>query len=123
MSGTQQQLRASFALAKASLIATLRSPTSVVFSLLFPVIFIVVFGSMVDNRVVQLKIALAPGCDTGNEIYKAITTIKNITIDKGLSPSDAADALQKRRLTAIIDIKKDTANSPLPHFNILITSS
>jgi ABC-2 type transport system permease protein len=75
-----KQLRASLALAKASLTATLRSPTSVVFSLLFPVIFIVVFGSMVDNTVVQLKITLASGCDTNNVIYKAITKITNITI-------------------------------------------
>src|SRR5450432_3775844 len=112
MSGTQQQLRASFALAKASLTATLRSPTSVVFSLLFPVIFIVVFGSMVDNTVVQLKVALAPGCDTVNVIYKAITKITNITIDSTLSPSDATRALQKGRITAIINIKKDPATSP-----------
>ena len=123
MAGLQDQLRASFALAKASLTATLRSPTSVVFSLLFPVIFIVVFGSMVDNTVVQLKIALAPGCDTANVIYKTITSIKNITIDRSLSSLDATNALQKRRLTAIVDIKKDTVNSQPGHFNIVITSS
>lgn len=123
MSGSQEQLRASFALAKASLTATLRSPTSVVFSLLFPVIFIVVFGSMVNTTAVHLKIALAAGCDTDNVIYKAITTIKNITIDESLPSLDAADALQKRRLAAIIDIKKDTSNLPFLHFNILITSS
>jgi hypothetical protein len=52
--------RAILALTQASLKAILHSPISVVFSLLFPVIFIVVFGSMVDTRFVQLKIALAP---------------------------------------------------------------
>jgi ABC-2 type transport system permease protein len=49
------QLNAAFALAKASLTAMLRSPTSVVFSLLFPIIFIVVFGSMVDNQYCAIK--------------------------------------------------------------------
>jgi ABC-2 type transport system permease protein len=122
MSHPYKQLRASLALAKASLTATLRSPTSVVFSLLFPVIFIVVFGSMVDNTIVQLKVALATGCDTGNVIYKAITKIKNITIDSSLSAADATDALKKGRLTAIVNIKKDTANLPVPHFSILIIS-
>jgi ABC-2 type transport system permease protein len=66
MSDLHQQLRASLAFAKGGLKATLRSPTAVVFSLLFPVIFIVVFGTMEDNTVVQLKIAMGQGSDTGN---------------------------------------------------------
>ncbi len=123
MAGSYKQLRATFALARASLRATLRSPTSVVFSLLFPIIFIVVFGSMVDNTVVELKVALSPACDTSNVVYDAIKKISNISIDKSLSPPDAIDALKKGRLTAIIDIKKDSSNSPVPHFNILVESS
>ncbi len=122
MPRSYQQLSASFALAKARLTATLRSPTSVVFSLLFPIIFIVVFGSMADNTLVHLKIALAPGCDTGNVLYKAVTRINNLTIDRSLSTLEATDALQKGRLTAIVDIKKDTVSSPFAHFNILIIS-
>jgi ABC-2 type transport system permease protein len=59
-------LRASFAIARASLISMLRSPTAVVFSLLFPVIFIVVFGSMVDNASLKMKIAFTPDSDTSN---------------------------------------------------------
>ena len=121
MLSSPKQLRASLALAKASLTATLRSPTSVVFSLLFPVIFIVVFGSMVDNTVVQLKIALAPDCDISNIMYKAITQMKNVTIDSNLSLAGINEALQKGRLTAMINIKKDSRNLPLPRFNVLIT--
>ena len=117
------QLSASFALAKAGLIATLRSPTSVVFSLLFPIIFIVVFGSMVNTTVVHLKVAFAPECDTGNIVYKSILKIENIQVDSSLSATGATDALKKGRLTAIINIKKDTTNTPFPHYNILITSS
>src|ERR1017187_3126152 len=117
------QLSASFALAKAGLIATLRSPTSVVFSLLFPIIFIVVFGSMVNTTVVHLKVAFAPECDTGNIVYKSILKIENIQVDSSLSATGATDALKKGRLTAIINIKKDTTKTPFPHYNILITSS
>lgn len=117
------RLPAAFALAKASLTAMLRSPTSVVFSLLFPVIFIVVFGSMVDNTIVQLKIVFTENSDTANPVYKAITNISNITIDSNLTASQATDALQKGRLTAIIGIKKDPGPSPVPHYAILLTSS
>jgi ABC-2 type transport system permease protein len=121
MPASYSQLRAAFALAKASLIATLRSPTSVVFSLLFPVIFIVVFGSMVDPTV-QLKIAIAPGSDTDNVIYRTITAISNITIDKAIPALQVTDALQKRRLTAMISIKKEMIRTQ-PHFFIEVTSA
>ena len=123
MPRSYSQFRAAFALAKASLVAMLRSPTSVVFSLLFPVIFIVVFGSMVDNTIVQLKIAPSPGCDTANPVYKSLTKISNITIDTSLNTHDAIEALQKGRLTAIIDIKKNVTTSFIPAYDIHLTSS
>lgn len=123
MSSSHKPLRAAFSVAKASLKATLRSPTSVVFSLLFPIIFIVVFGSMVDNTIVQLKIALAPGCDTTNAVYSAITKIKNISIDNSLSIAEAENAVQKGRLTAIINIKKNAAQSQVQHYTIYLTTS
>jgi len=123
MSHPYSQLHATFALAKASLVAMLRSPTSVVFSLLFPVIFIVVFGSMVDNSIVQLKIVLAPGCDTANPVYKAISNLSNVTVDIKSNMEEATTALQKGRLTAILNIKKLTTATPLPKYDIYITSS
>jgi ABC-2 type transport system permease protein len=114
--------RAVLALAKASLKVMLQSPVSVVFSLLFPIIFIVVFGSMVDTSIVQLKIALAPDCDTANVIYRAMAKMDNITIDTNLLPGDAANDLQKGRLAAIMDIKKDGSGSPVPHYTVSLTS-
>lgn len=123
MPRSYSQFSGALALAKASLVAMLRSPTSVVFSLLFPVIFIVVFGSMVNNTIVQLKIVLAPGCDTSNPVYKSLTKISNITIDTSLNMHDAIEALQKGRLTAIVDIKKDATASVIPTYDINLTSS
>lgn len=122
MPPSSKPLQAVLALSKASLKAILRSPVSVVFSLLFPVIFIVVFGSMVDTRMVQLKIALAPGCDTANVIYRAIANINNISIDSKLSPADAENALQKGRLTAVMEIRKDSSTSQVPHYIVSLTS-
>lgn len=122
MASSYKPLIAALALAKASLKATLRSPTFVVFSLLFPIIFIVVFGSMVDNTVVQLKIELSKNCNINNPVYSALTNIKNISIDSSLSESDATNALQKGRLAAIVNIQKDTAQQPL-HYIINIKTS
>ncbi len=117
------QLSAVLAIAKASFLAMLRSPTSVVFSILFPVIFIVVFGSMLDTTL-NFKLAAAPSCDTANPVYNAIKSISRITIaDSGQSAATQLDELKKARITAIIDIKKDTFNSPIPHYTITLTSS
>lgn len=123
MPKSYSQLRAAFALAKASLLAMLRSPTSIVFSLLFPIIFIVVFGSMVDTTIVPLKISLGPNSDTSNVIYESIRKIKHLTIVTNMPQDEAQEALQKGRLTAIIRIKKNPVFSQLPPYTILITSS
>jgi len=94
-------------LSKFSLLATLRSPTSVVFSLLFPIIFIVVFGSMIGDQSPVMKLAVAPGCDTVNPMFKAIETYRAITLKRGMSATEQSDALTKGQLTAVLTILPD----------------
>ncbi len=55
---SQTQSSASYRKSK-SLVDVPEALTSVVFSLLFPVIFIVVFGSMVDNAAIKIKVGIA----------------------------------------------------------------
>ncbi len=116
------QIRAVIILSKYSLLATLRSPTSVVFALLFPIIFIVVFGSMIGDQDPALKLAVAPGCDTANPVFKAIEGIPAITLERGMTAREQFDALQKGRLTAVLTIARDGGLlpdgglSPLSHY-------
>src|SRR5258706_16025543 len=100
-------LNAAFAIARASLVSMWRSPTAVVFSLLFPIIFIVVFGSMVDNASLKMKIAFAPGSDTSNIVYRMIGGIKAIQTQTQLTPDGMQDALKKGHITAIVNIVND----------------
>ncbi len=116
-------LRASFAIARASLVAMLRSPTAVVFSLLFPVIFIVVFGSMVDNASLRMKIAFAPECDTGNIVYRTITGIKMMEPQTYPGSESMQDALKKGQITAIIDIRNVSADKQSPRYSVLLTTA
>ncbi len=122
---TQQysQLKAALAIAKASLLAMLRSPTSIVFSVLFPVIFIVVFGSMVDNSQVYIKVGIAPNCDTNNIVYKVITSVKIIKPQTNMQMSEMVDALQKGKITAILNLTNDAPFSLFPHFRVDLTTS
>ena len=104
MSQPASQVKAAFAISKFSLLATIRSPTSIVFSLLFPIIFIVVFGSINVGKVPDQKLAVDRNCDTNNMVYKAIRAIPGIIISKKLSKADQNDALKKGQIAAILNI-------------------
>lgn len=114
------EIKAVLILSKYSLLATLRSPTSVVFSLLFPIIFIVVFGSMIGDRAPVMKVAVGPGCDTVNLVYKAIGKIPAITLRKGMSAAEQNEALRKGQLTAVLTIKPDipVALAVIQHYSV-----
>ena len=111
------------AIAKASLISMLRSPTAVVFSLLFPVIFIVVFGSMVNNAGLAMKLGVMPGCDTGNMVYKVISGIKSIQLQTGSDSDAMKSSLQKGQLTAILNISSQTQDRPTPHYAVKLLTA
>src|SRR5580704_238889 len=118
MTRKYSQVKASLAIAKASLLAMFRSPTSVVFSLLFPIIFILVFGEMVDTGGLSIKVGVAPTCDTLNPVYKAIMSVKNIKAQTGMDETAMRDALQKGKITAILDIKNDQGILFIPHYQV-----
>src|SRR5580692_7924282 len=117
-----REIKAVLILSKYSLLATLRSPTSVVFSLLFPIIFIVVFGSMIGDQTPVMKLAVGPGCDTTNLLYKAIGKISAITLKKGMSAAGQLEALRKGQLTAVLTIVPDpgagVGMSIFPHYSV-----
>lgn len=107
-------------LAKASIISMFHSPTSIVFSILFPVIFIVVFGSLVDASIAPMKVVFTPESDTSNGVFQSIAKIPNLTIVKGQPLNEAKESLKKGNLTAIIELKKDAGTAT--HYLLHVTS-
>ncbi len=55
--------RATLAIAKASFRSILRSPSAVVFSLVFPLIFIIVFAN-IGGSAITADVGVAKTCDT-----------------------------------------------------------
>ncbi len=115
------QFRSALTLSRYSLLSMLRSPTSLVFSLLFPIIFIVVFGSMVGEQMPVIKLGVAQTCDTTNLIFGAIAKIPSIKLMRNLSPEEQSDALKKGTLTAVLNIspKKGGSTGSSYHINLL----
>lgn len=95
---------------KASLKATLRSPSTVVFSLAFPLIFILVFGFIGGSGKVSFKIAMDKQSDTLNPIYTIIKAVPGISIINK-SDKEIKEDLEKGRMTAVLNIKKNTTGT------------
>jgi ABC-2 type transport system permease protein len=111
------QLRAMLAVTKASLRAIFRSPSTVVFSLGFPIIFILVFGSIGDSGF-SMNVGISPTSDTTNPIYYGLNNMNGIKVYHENDSVLNAD-LKSASITAIIDIKKSN-DSP---YDIKLKSS
>ncbi|GAB3925213.1 ABC transporter permease [Mucilaginibacter myungsuensis] len=104
--------RATMAIAKASLRSTMRSPSAVVFTLAFPLIFIVVFAN-VGGAGVSVDVAVAKNSDTTNAVYQALKKNPMIRLVKGLSNEDITKNLAKGSLDASIELKPQQPMKPI----------
>ncbi|MES2703589.1 MAG: ABC transporter permease [Bacteroidota bacterium] len=90
--------RALRALIKASLLAITKSPSAIVFTIAFPLIFILVFGFLGEGGTYSIRVAAAPGSDTTNEVYGILHQVPMLkwmakdsaTINKALKEGDIA---------------------------------
>lgn len=94
------------AITKASLRALLRNPSAVVFNLIFPLIFIVVFG-FISGGSFRIDIALEEGSDMNNPVIENLEKISSIKIIKGKPDSEMLSELEKGRVDAIIGLEKN----------------
>jgi ABC-2 type transport system permease protein len=108
------QFKAFLAILKASFRSILSNPSALVFSLLFPVIFIFIFGSFGGGNGIHYDIAISSNADTTNELYDSIKANTLISIvdfaDQKDMPRQQAmkTALEKGKITAIVSVEKNT---------------
>ena len=96
--------RATLAIAKASFRSIIRSPSAVVFSLAFPLIFILVFAN-IGGGGVSVDVGVAKTCDTNAVVYKALKKVKIVNLIKDQSADEMNKNLSKGSIDAIIDIR------------------
>ena len=80
MKGSYSQTRAMLAITRASLRAIFRSPSAVVFSIAFPLIFILVFGFIGGGSRISLNVSFNKNSDTANPVYSIIRNIAGIKV-------------------------------------------
>ncbi len=100
------QLRALWAIIRASFTAIFSQPSSVFFSLLFPIAFIFVFAAFSNRKPETLKVVFDTSSDTSNALYQGIKANPAIKIKTYSDTAHRNADLRKARFTAMIQIKK-----------------
>ncbi|RFZ85876.1 ABC transporter permease [Mucilaginibacter terrenus] len=107
MNQNYSNTRATLAIAKASFRSIIRSPSAVVFSLAFPLVFIVVFAN-IGGGGVKVDVGVVKGTDTISPVYQALKRSSVINLIRDQSPDDMKNNLAKGSLDATIEIRKNS---------------
>ncbi|MBW8684575.1 ABC transporter permease [Chitinophaga rhizophila] len=116
------QWKALLAMSKASLIGILRSPSAVIFSLGFPLVFILVFGFIGDNGI-SVKVGVDPTTDTTSYLYRQLANEKSLKLVTDEPAAEMEEALRKGRITAIIRITPQPSQDSVPSSNVKVRTS
>jgi ABC-2 type transport system permease protein len=119
MAKSYSNFKATLAIAKASFKSIMRSPSAVVFSLAFPLIFILVFG-FIGGGGPTVDVGVSKQCDTTGPVYQALKGSKLVHFVTSESATEMDKNLKKGSLDAIIDIQK---NNSLPPYTVNVQYS
>ena len=114
--------KATFALAKASFRSILRSPSAVVFTLAFPLIFILVFGFLGGGGT-KIDVAVAPNSDLKNPIIAQLEKTEIIKLIKNKDLAEIDKNLEKGTYDALISIEKNPKGVPAYITHVKYTSA
>ncbi len=118
------QARAMLAITKASLRAIFRSPSAVVFSFVFPFIFILVFGFIGDGGGVPVyKIAIDRNSDTANVLFDSVKTSSRLIIVRFKTDEALRSALVKGKLAGVLKITRPADSAGAYQYAISSTSA
>ena len=112
MAQPYNQFRAMLAITTASFRAMLRSPSAVIFSIFFPLIFILVFGFIGSSGGSAYKVALEQNSDTANALYSALLQNRYVKLLPAGDSVALESDLAKGRLTGVLNIQKSGSGGP-----------
>lgn len=104
------------AIAKASFRSIIRSPSAVVFSLAFPLIFIVVFAN-IGGSGVTVDVGVSKTTDTLSPVYQALKKSGIVHLITNETTDEMAKSLSKGNIDAIINLQK---NNSIPPYTLYV---
>jgi ABC-2 type transport system permease protein len=122
MSKPYNHTKSILALAKASFRSITRSPSAVIFTLAFPLIFILVFG-FIGGSGMKLDVAIAPGSDINNPIVVALEQTGLLRLTKDDTQENIDKNLEKGTYDAVINVERNPTGTPAYFTNVKYTSA
>ena len=117
------QAKALWAITRASFKAIFSQPTAVVFSLLFPIIFILIFGAFGSGGGTSFRIAFEPGSDTTNAFFSSLKMNPMLRFANYKDATAMNKDLEKGQLTAILSITEAKDTTTTPHIIVGVRST
>lgn len=108
--------KAMTALVKASLLSIVKSPSAIIFTIAFPLIFILVFGFLGGGSGFSIKVASAPGTDTTNQLYAVLHQVPVLKWVRKDS-AEIKKMLKEGDIVATIAVKENPPGTK-PQFSI-----
>lgn len=100
------QLRALASIMKASFRAIIGNPSAIVFSLGFPIIFVLIFSAFGNGKGAEYKVAIHPLSDTLNNFYQALQKDPSVKIVSYKDSVSLQQDLLEGKLTGTLLIQK-----------------
>jgi ABC-2 type transport system permease protein len=122
MNRPYNQFRAMLAITRASFQAIIRSPSSVIFSLGFPMVFILVFGFIGDSGV-SVSIALKNPMDTSNYVVRAMLASRVVKLQAEKDSAAAREDLEKGNIAAIVSFDSSASAIGFKQYKVKTQSS
>jgi ABC-2 type transport system permease protein len=94
------------AITKASLLAITRNPSAIVFNLIFPLIFIVVFG-FISGGSFNIEVAVDKNSNRNSSTYQALEKINSVKLITDMSEDEISGELEKGRIDAEVKFSQD----------------
>ena len=114
------QTRALWAIMKASFIAIFRQPSSIFFSLLFPIVFILIFSFFGSGSAPKMHVAFEKGSDMNSPLYDSIIRMNNISV---INYDDDTSARNKDLTIGKLDVVINISADQNGHFKVSLLST
>ncbi len=105
------QSRAMLAIIKASFQAILANPSALVFSIAFPILFVLIFGAFRQDKGIQYSIAIQEGSDTSHFFYQTLAKNPFIKIVHFSDSASLRQALLRGKLTGVLRIQQSESTA------------
>jgi ABC-2 type transport system permease protein len=122
MNRPYSQFRAMLAIARASLQAIFRSPSAVIFSLGFPMVFILVFG-LIGNSGPTVYIALKNPQDTSTYVIRALLGSGVVKLMAEKDSVTVREDLEKGNIAAVVSLDSVSSGAGFTRYKIKTQTS